>query len=455
MKQIDFEHGKITDNILRASIPMLVAEVLSLLYNIVDRIYIARIPDVGTTALGAVGLCFPIITIILAFSNLFGSGGAPLFSIARGRKDTKEASMIMNTSFFLICVCALLLMTIGMIFAKPILILFGGSESGLIYAYPYLMIYLLGTFPSMVSTGMNPFINAQGYATTGMLSVAIGAVANLILDPVFIFVFALGIRGAAIATVLSQTLSAAFVLYFLRKKTELKVCLLGDGEAAYEEMRKAFFQSPEAEKMNEQAQNALLKTIEEPPEYGVVILLTSNITALLPTIQSRCLIMEFRPLSNSIVEEFLRTQGQVPDYLAKASAAFAQGNLGKAMRYAKSEDFIETKDMILNLLRHVQDMTVNDMLENIKELGTRKDEVRDYIDLMELWYRDVLIFKATKNINQLIFQDESTNIAKEASLRGYEQIEHIMQAFEKAKVRLKAYVNFEVTLELMLMALKD
>ena len=212
---------------------------------------------------------------------------------------------------------------------------------------------------------------------------------------------------------------------------------------------------PEAEKMNEQAQNALLKTIEEPPEYGVVILLTSNITALLPTIQSRCLIMEFRPLSNSIVEEFLRTQGQVPDYLAKASAAFAQGNLGKAMRYAKSEDFIETKDMILNLLRHVQDMTVSDMLENIKELGTRKDEVRDYIDLMELWYRDVLIFKATKNINQLIFQDESTNIAKEASLRGYEQIEHIMQAFEKAKVRLKANVNFEVTMELMLMALKD
>ena len=193
---------------------------------------------------------------------------------------------------------------------------------------------------------------------------------------------------------------------------------------------------PEAEKMNEQAQNALLKTIEEPPEYGVVILLTSNITALLPTIQSRCLIMEFRPLSNSIVEEFLR-------------------NLGKAMRYAKSEDFIETKDMILNLLRHVQDMTVSDMLENIKELGTRKDEVRDYIDLMELWYRDVLIFKATKNINQLIFQDESTNIAKEASLRGYEQIEHIMQAFEKAKVRLKANVNFEVTMELMLMALKD
>ena len=217
MKQIDFEHGKITDNILRASIPMLVAEVLSLLYNIVDRIYIARIPDVGTTALGAVGLCFPIITIILAFSNLFGSGGAPLFSIERGRKDTKEASMIMNTSFFLICVCALLLMAVGMIFAKPILLLFGSSENGLIYAYPYLMIYLIGTFPSMVSTGMNPFINAQGYATTGMLSVAIGAVANLILDPLFIFGFHMGMAGAALATIIGQIFSGILVIRYLRR----------------------------------------------------------------------------------------------------------------------------------------------------------------------------------------------------------------------------------------------
>ena len=138
--------------------------------------------------------------------------------------------MIMNTSFFLICVCSLILMAVGMIFAKSILILFGSSESGLVYAYPYLMIYLIGTFPSMVSTGMNPFINAQGYATTGMFSVAIGAVANLILDPVFIFVFGLGIRGAAIATVLSQILSASFVLYFLRKRTELKIRVLSPEE---------------------------------------------------------------------------------------------------------------------------------------------------------------------------------------------------------------------------------
>lgn len=153
---------------------MLVAQILSLLYNIVDRIYIARIPEVGTTALGAVGLCFPIIVIITAFSNLFGSGGAPLFSINRGKKDTQKARIIMNTSFSMLCVCGVILMGIGMVFANPILVLFGASKEGLTYAYPYMMIYLIGTVPSMIATGMNPFINAQGYATSGMLSVTIG-----------------------------------------------------------------------------------------------------------------------------------------------------------------------------------------------------------------------------------------------------------------------------------------
>ena len=159
---------------------------------------------------------------------------------------------------------------------------------------------------------------------------------------------------------------------------------------------------PEAEKMTEAAQNALLKTIEEPPEYGIVILMTSNISALLPTIQSRCLTMEFRPLSTAVVESYVKEHCQVPDYQARASAAFAQGNLGKAMRYAKSEDFIERKDHIISLLRHVEQMDLSEMLAVIKDLGTRKDEVRDYIDLMVLWYRDVLLFKATKDINQLL-----------------------------------------------------
>ncbi len=168
---------------------------------------------------------------------------------------------------------------------------------------------------------------------------------------------------------------------------------------------------PEAEKMTEAAQNALLKTIEEPPEYGIVILMTSNISALLPTIQSRCLTMEFRPLSTAVVESYVKEHCQVPDYQARASAAFAQGNLGKAMRYAKSEDFIERKDHIISLLRHVEQMDLSEMLAVIKDLGTRKDEVRDYIDLMVLWYRDVLLFKATKDINQLLFQDEASYIS--------------------------------------------
>lgn len=132
----------------------------------------------------------------------------------------------MNTSFTMLCIAAILLMAIGMLFAHPLLILFGASEKALVFAYPYLMLYLIGTLPSMIAVGMNPFINAQGYSTMGMFSVAIGALANLLLDPLFIFAFGLGVCGAAIATVISQTLSAAFVLYFLTRRSELQVRLL-------------------------------------------------------------------------------------------------------------------------------------------------------------------------------------------------------------------------------------
>lgn len=230
MKRIDFEHGTVVGNILGAALPMLVAQILNLLYNIVDRIYIARIPDVGTAALGAVGLCFPLIVIISAFANLFGSGGAPLFSIYRGGKKEKQAVHVMNTSFTMVCVSAILLMLAGLIFARPLLVLFGASETALQYAYPYMMIYMLGTLPSMLAIGMNPFINAQGYSVIGMFSVTIGAMANLILDPLFIFVFRFGVRGAAIATVLSQCLSALFVLFFLTRKAEFKVRFLKKDE---------------------------------------------------------------------------------------------------------------------------------------------------------------------------------------------------------------------------------
>lgn len=232
MKRIDFENGTVTGNILGAALPMLVAQILNLLYNVVDRIYIARIPAVGTAALGAVGLCFPLIVIITAFSNLFGSGGAPLFAIHRGKQEPERACRIMNTSFTMVCASALLLMALGLLFARPLLGVFGASAEAMPYAYPYLTLYLLGTLPSMIAVGMNPFINAQGYSTIGMLSVAIGAVANLLLDPLFIFALGLGVRGAAIATVLSQCLSAVFVLWFLAARAELRVRLLHRSELA-------------------------------------------------------------------------------------------------------------------------------------------------------------------------------------------------------------------------------
>ena len=223
MKRIDFENGTVTQNILGAAIPMLVAQILNLLYNIVDLIYIARISNVGTAALGVVGLCFPLIVIITAFVNLFGSDGTTLFSIYRGKKKEQQANRIMNTSFSMLFVSALVLMIIGLLFAHPLLVLFGASSDALNYALPYMRIYLIGTLPSMVAVGMNPFINAQGYSIIGMLSVAIGAVANLLLDPLFIFVLGFGVNGAGIATVISQFLSAIFVIFFLTRKSELKM----------------------------------------------------------------------------------------------------------------------------------------------------------------------------------------------------------------------------------------
>ena len=226
MKRIDFENGTIVQNIWGAALPMLAAQILNLLYNIVDRVYIARIPDIGTTAIGAVGLCFPLIVMISAFANLFGSGGAPLFSISRGKKQAQQAGQIMNTSFTMVCGGGLILMILGLIFSRPLLILFGASDETLPYALPYLRLYLLGTLPSMIAVGMNPFINAQGYSTIGMFSVAIGAVANLVLDPLLIFYAGMGVQGAAVATVISQCLSAGFVIFFLTQKAEIRVRFL-------------------------------------------------------------------------------------------------------------------------------------------------------------------------------------------------------------------------------------
>ncbi|MCR4892398.1 MAG: MATE family efflux transporter [Lachnospiraceae bacterium] len=218
MKQVDFSDGHIVRNIFKTALPMLAAQILNLLYNIVDRIYIGRIPEVGTAALGAVGLCFPIIILIAAFTVLYGSGGSPIFAISLGKGNRDRAALIMNTAFRLLVATAIVLTAAGYLFARPLLTLFGASEDALIYSLPYLRIYLIGTLFSMLATGMNPFINAQGFPGIGMLTVVLGAVSNLILDPILIFGLGLGVEGAATATVLSQCLSAVFVLKFLTGK---------------------------------------------------------------------------------------------------------------------------------------------------------------------------------------------------------------------------------------------
>ena len=215
--QTDFSKGTVSRNIISVAIPMTAAQVLNLLYNIVDRIHIGMIPGTGQTALGGLGLCFPIIMLITAFTNLFG-GASPLCGIALGKKDEKEASLVMGNALSLLLISGTLLMVVGLIFHKPILYLFGASDSTYPYASQYITIYLLGTLAVMTALGMNPYINSQGFARVGMLTVVLGACTNIILDPVFIFLFHLGVRGAAIATVISQTFSAIWVLKFLTGK---------------------------------------------------------------------------------------------------------------------------------------------------------------------------------------------------------------------------------------------
>ena len=227
-KKVDFSDGRVTQDIVRTALPMLVAQIISLLYSIVDRIYIGRIPGEGTTALGAVGLCFPVIMIVAAFTNMFGMGGAPLFAMELGRRDKKKAGLIMNTAFRLLIITAGVITVLGLLLGGRLLLIFGAGRDILPVSLSYLRVYLLGTIPLMVSTGMNAYITAQGYAATGMMTVTVGAVANLLLDPLFIFLLGMGVKGAAVATVLSQCLSLVFVMHFLRSgRNEFPVSFSG------------------------------------------------------------------------------------------------------------------------------------------------------------------------------------------------------------------------------------
>ena len=211
----------------------------------------------------------------------------------------------------------------------------------------------------------------------------------------------------------------------------------------------------EGEKMTAQAQNALLKTLEEPPAYGVILILTTNVDALLPTILSRCVVLNMKPVRDDLVKKYLMEELQIPDYKANVCVAFARGNLGKAKQLASSEEFDHIKEEAVSMLKYVQDMEINEMLAAVKKIQEYKFDVEDYLDILAIWYRDVLLFKATNDANHLIFKEEIQYIKKCADRCAYEGIEDILKALEKAKSRLKANVNFELTMELLLMAIKE
>ena len=217
----DFSQGSVVVNILKLALPMTLAQLINVLYNIVDRIYIGMIPENATLSLTGLGLCLPIISMVTAFANLFGMGGAPLCSIERGRGNVREAEAIMGNSFVLMVITGIVLTILGLAFKRPMLYLFGASDATIGYADAYITIYLLGNIFVMTGLGMNSFINSQGFGTIGMMTVLLGAVANIILDPIFIFVFHMGVRGAALATIISQFLSAVWILVFLTGKKAL------------------------------------------------------------------------------------------------------------------------------------------------------------------------------------------------------------------------------------------
>jgi len=242
-KKKNFAEGAIWKIILSQAIPLMLAQLIQLLYNVVDRIFIGHMDEKDSTALTGVGLTFPIISFIIAFAALFGLGGVPLFSIASGAGKKEEAEHILGNSFLLLIISSIVLTVIGYAFCKPILYLLGASDASYIYAADYLYIYFAGTIFVMLNTGLNGYIPAQGYPKIGMLTTVIGAIINLILDPIFIFVLHWGIKGAAFATVLSQIISTVWILRFLTKantplrlkrenihfdhKTSSEICKLG------------------------------------------------------------------------------------------------------------------------------------------------------------------------------------------------------------------------------------
>ena len=210
-----------------------------------------------------------------------------------------------------------------------------------------------------------------------------------------------------------------------------------------------------AELMTPQAQNALLKTIEEPPEYAVFMLLTENAEVLLPTINSRCVMLKLRNIKDTLIKRYLMEHLQVPDYKADVCTAFAQGNVGRAIMLANSEHFNEIKEEAVQLLKYIHEMELSEVIAAVNNITTYKLEITDYLDIIMIWYRDVLLYKATKEIDKVVFKDQINFIKEQAKTSSYEGIEKILKSLEKAKTRLKANVNFELVMELLFLTIKE
>ncbi|MCR5272462.1 MAG: DNA polymerase III subunit delta [Lachnospiraceae bacterium] len=211
----------------------------------------------------------------------------------------------------------------------------------------------------------------------------------------------------------------------------------------------------EAEKMNEQAQNALLKTIEEPPEYAIIMLLTNNAETFLPTILSRCVRLDLKAVSDEKIKKFLMKEKEIPDYRADLCVAFAQGNVGKAIRLSGSERFNEMRDQLLQLMKRMDDIEPYEMSMAVKQISEYKLNISDYFDLMMVWFRDILLYKASADANGLVFKDQVYDIKKQADKRSYEGIEYCIESLKKAKARLRANVNFDLTIEMLLWNIKE
>jgi DNA polymerase-3 subunit delta' len=211
----------------------------------------------------------------------------------------------------------------------------------------------------------------------------------------------------------------------------------------------------EAEKMTEEAQNALLKTIEEPPEYAVFLLSATRQELLLQTVLSRCVLLPFHPVAIGKIKQFLMEKKGIPDYLAESAACFSGGLVGRAVQYAESEAFTEQRNEVLHLVKHIDEMTMAEVMENVKLFAGKKDVADEYLDMILLWYRDVLLYKATKDAGSLLFKDELEAVAAQVGKRSFENLQGITEALEQVKQRMKSNVNFENALELLLLYMKE